>query len=415
MTAITLSQDQQAGYEAFASFIMNPHDTVFVLSGYSGTGKTTLVRTLLERLPKLFKMARLLDPNYPVMDIRLTATTNKAAEAFQHISNSNVDTIHSALGLRVHTDYSTGKTRLIPKSHDVQIENTILFIDEASFMDSDMLRHTFKLTSKCKIVLIGDPAQLLNVGSTSAPAFSAGFPEFRLTQVVRQAAGNPIIDLSTKFRETVDSGEFFSFQPDGHYIQHLDRQAFGKAIEDEFLRPDWRQSDSRVLTWTNKSAIHYNHAIRDSVKGNPNFQDGDYAICNSYISRNRYSIKTDQMVCITKISRNEVELDTPGAYYTVNNSATFFMPDSLELKKQRIKEAKSTGNAQVLQKIDSEWIDLRAAYACTINKAQGSTFRKVFIDLDDLKRCTNGNQLARLMYVGVSRASEQVILTGDLV
>lgn len=61
------------------------------------------------------------------------------------------------------------------------------------------------------------------------------------------------------------------------------------------------------------------------------------------------------------------------------------------------------------------WIDLRAAYACTINKAQGSTYDKVFIDLDDIKKCNSGNQIARMLYVGVSRARLIVYLCGDLI
>ena len=65
--------------------------------------------------------------------------------------------------------------------------------------------------------------------------------------------------------------------------------------------------------------------------------------------------------------------------------------------------------------MDNNWIDLRAAYASTINKAQGSTYKTVFIDLDDIKRCNSGDQIARMMYVGVSRASQRVWLTGDLV
>jgi ATP-dependent exoDNAse (exonuclease V) alpha subunit len=69
----------------------------------------------------------------------------------------------------------------------------------------------------------------------------------------------------------------------------------------------------------------------------------------------------------------------------------------------------------VLHQIDQSWIDLRAAYAQTINKSQGSTYDKVFIDLDNVSRCHVGDQIARMMYVGVSRARSQVIFTGDLV
>ena len=65
--------------------------------------------------------------------------------------------------------------------------------------------------------------------------------------------------------------------------------------------------------------------------------------------------------------------------------------------------------------IERTWIDLRAAYAQTVDKSQGSTYDKVFIDLDDISHCTSGARIARMLYVAVSRARHQVIFTGDLV
>ena len=415
MNALTLSPDQQAGYEAFSSFLLDPSKSVFVLAGYSGTGKSTLVRTLLGEIDNLFKMARLINPTYPAFDVKLTATTNKACEALRFITHREVVTIHSALGLRVQTDYSTNKSTLVVRQGADIVRDTVLFVDEASFVDEPLLRHIFKRTERCKIVFIGDPAQLLNVGCDVPPVFHRGFEGAHLSKVVRQAEGNPIIELSTKFRETVSSGEFFSFQPDGHFIQHLEREDFDQAILAEFGRPDWHYHDSKVLAWTNKCVVAYNRGIREYVQGDPDFQIGDYAVCNHFVGSKGYSIKTDQLVQITDISEPSYEHGLAGKYFTVDNAVVKFMPDSLTEKKALIRQAEAEGNATVLYEINNNWIDLRAAFACTINKSQGSTFRKVFIDLDDIKRCTLGSQIARLMYVGVSRASEQVVFTGDLV
>lgn len=145
-----------------------------------------------------------------------------AAEAFSQITGLPVATIHSALSLRVQTDYSTNKTRLIPAAKDP--EGKLLFIDEASYIDKELLGYIFKLTKNCKIVFMGDPAQLTPVKSSGTPVFDANFTGAQLSQVVRQAEGNPIVDLSTKFRETVKTGEFFSFKPDGEHIQYMDRK-----------------------------------------------------------------------------------------------------------------------------------------------------------------------------------------------
>jgi len=410
---ITLTKDQQNALEAFGRFMTDPSESVFVLSGYSGTGKTTLVKTLLEQMPNFMKTYRLLNPKANEYQIELTATTNKAAENFSQLSGKEVNTIHSYLGLRVNTNYETGVTTLVPRSMEPK-QGILLFIDEASYVDSNLLRLIFKLTKDCKIVFIGDPAQLTPIKSSGTPVFTARFPGAHLSQVVRQAEGNPIVDLSTKFRETVNSGEFFSFTPDGHSIKYLERSDFNKAIESEFTRPDWKYQDSKVLAWTNKCTIGYNHAVRDHVKGNPNFQVGDYAVCNKYVQVGNKNIKTDQLVQITGISPDTSEYDVAGNLFTLDNCISVFMPKSLADKNALIKKARAAEQFSIVERADNQWIDLRAAYACTVNKAQGSTFDRVFIDLDDIKRCNSGDQIARMLYVGVSRARQQVFLTGDI-
>jgi len=97
-----------------------------------------------------------------------------------------------------------------------------------------------------------------------------------------------------------------------------------------------------------------------------------------------------------------------------SNKRAFMAKHQQDVKKL-LKQLKAKGSRGTATEIETEWVDLRAAYSCTINKSQGSTYRKVFIDLDDIKRCRTPNTVARLMYVAVSRASEQVIMTGDLV
>lgn len=414
MTTVTLTSDQQSALDAITRFLVDPIEAVFVLSGYSGTGKTTLIKTLLDLLPNFMKTARLVNPKVATYNISLTATTNKAAEAFSQITGQEVNTIHSFLGLRVHTDYATNTTTLVP-TKKVPPEGCLIFIDEASYIDKQLLSLIFKLTSKCKIIFMGDPAQLTPVKSQGTPVFDANFSGAMLSQVVRQAEGNPIIDLSTKFRETVNSGEFFQFVPDGQTIQYMDRDTFNQEIVAEFTRPNWRYPDSKILAWTNTCVINYNHLVSDSVKGDPNFQVGDYAICNKYVTVGRRALKTDQLVCITGIEPNVPRHGVMGSVMTLDHNISLFFPDSRKDRNDRIKQARACGDLQTVAHIESEWVDLRAAYACTINKAQGSTFDRVFIDLDDVSRCNMGDQIARMLYVGVSRARHNVYLTGDLI
>lgn len=414
MTELVLTSDQAKAKEAFVEFLLNPNERVFVLKGYSGTGKSTLTGHLLETVPNIFKTAKLIDPGFKDYTIELTATTNKAAENLSFISGMTVNTIHSYLGLMVRKDYKTDQSFLSRKKNSPDLYRRLLFIDEASYIDKDLLKYIFQIMKNSKIVFMGDPAQLTPVKTNSTPVFDMAWPGAHLSQVVRQAEGNPIVELSTKFRNTVNTGEFFQFKPDGHHIQHLDRESFNNLIVQEFSRSDWKYRDSKVLGWTNKCVISFNHAISSHVSGTHGFQVGDYAICNSFVSVGRKSLKTDQMVCITGISDPCVEEGVSGRYYTLDGYFQLFGADSLAERNARIKQAKAEDDTRLLAAIDTSWVDLRSAYACTINKSQGSTFDRVFIDLDDVSRCNSGDQIARMLYVGVSRARDHVYLTGDL-
>lgn len=420
MNAVTevpfiLTDDQQSALDKFVAFLLDSEAQVFVLEGYAGTGKSTLIKTLVDRLPGYIKMHQLIDARAPQYQLQLTATTNKAAEAFSHVTGMDVLTIHSFLGLRVHTDYSTGISTLIPKDKEIR-HGYLLFIDEASYVDRGLLDIIFKKTSNCKIIFIGDRAQLTPVKSLTAPVFEAGFNGAMLEKVMRQASDNPIITAATMFRETVKTGEWGAVKIDGNAIIHLPRSDFEDQIIREFTRPDWRYHDSKILAWTNKCVINYNHAINNHLTGDPSFQSGDYAVCNKMVSNGgKDTIKTDQMVYITSIGPDIEELGVPGNFVEIDHRMSFFFPKSLQLKNERIKEAKANAHYSALRTIDMTWIDLRAAFAQTVNKSQGSTYNEVFIDLDDIKRCNSGDQLARMLYVAFSRARNRVWLTGDFV
>lgn len=414
MNSIQLTQAQQEAHDALVQFVTDPEEQVFVLEGYSGTGKSTLVKYFLNTIDNINKTASLVNPEHKEKEIVLTATTNKAAENLEFISGKPVRTIHSYLGLVVKRDWGRNTSKLVWKDQKI-VEDKIIFIDESSYIDSALLRQIFSKTNNCKIIFVGDPAQLLTVGSQKAPVFLAGFPTVALTEVVRQAKGNPIVELSTKFRNTVNTGEFFSFLPDGEHIIRLDREDFDKAILAEFSSPGWNFHQSKVLAWRNACVTSYNQAISHAVKGRPYLSKGDYAICNSFTSRVDHSVKTDQMVHITNVSGPEIRAGVAGRMYTIDGKAKYFGPDCIKERDAALNKAIKEKNTYLAREIDLEWIDLRPAYACTINKAQGSTFDKVFIDLDDISACRNANQIARMLYVAVSRARDKVYLTGDLV
>lgn len=417
---ITLSEDQQAAMDSFVEFLMDPEEQVWVLQGYSGTGKSTLIRILLDRMDSFDQLRQLVDPEWRPLPIHLTATTNKAAENLSQISGMRVSTIHSFLSLRVNKDVMTGRSELVPARNAVLHVNELIFIDEASMIDSNLLTLIFQQTYECKIVFIGDPAQLPPVKSTNTPVFASSFKGAMLSQVMRQQVDgviqiNPITELSTAFRHTVNTGIWpTGFTPDGEFVTWLPRNEFIHEIEKEFTRPDWSYRDSKILAWTNTCVIDYNRYVREKLKGDPALQEGDYAENNSFITVGKNSIKTDQMVQIHQIGCDTEHCDVSGNFMDLDNgSITVFHPHSREAKKAALATAQANDDYR-LASIISNWIDLRAVFAQTINKSQGSTYDKVFIDLDDIKKCTNGNLIARMLYVAISRARKKVYLTGDI-
>ena len=98
----------------------------------------------------------------------------------------------------------------------------------------------------------------------------------------------------------------------------------------------------------------------------------------------------------------------------VINSKQYFLPDKVSNIKKLIKQYTSMGEYTKANAIKNTWVDLRPNFALTIHKSQGSTYDEVFIDLDDMKSIKDLRELAKLLYVAMSRAKYRVILTGDI-
>jgi hypothetical protein len=420
MSEITLTDGQQAALDKFNAFLADPIERTFVIRGYSGTGKSTLIATLLDRLPNYDKMLKLIDPEYRPLQIALTATTHKAAENFSQITGMDVSTIHSFLGLRVDKDPLTGRTQLVAGRNSDPKSGCLIFVDEASMIDSGLLSLIFQQTPDSKIVFIGDPAQLPPVKATNTPVFDAGFTEAALTQVMRQTVNgvpqsNPITELATMFRYAVENPGKWpeGIKPDGQFIIYCTDAEFQAELDKEFTRPDWMYRDSKILAWTNNRVIQYNQYIRQLLKGDPQLQVGDYAENNSFVASGKTTLKTDQTVYISDISGPDEYYYVQGKNITLDGTSVWFMPDDRKDKERALNLARNNRDWAAIRHIES-WVDLRAVFAQTVNKSQGSTYDRVYIDLSDIGQCKNGILMARMLYVAISRARSQVFFRGDI-
>lgn len=410
---LALTLDQQNAYDMFIALVLSPTEQVLVIEGYSGTGKSTLVQHIFDNLPSLIKMIDALNLYHLPTDILLTATTNKAAENLFAISGEPVVTIHSALSMRVHNDFKTKKSSLIRRFDAELIENKIIFIEEGSKLDNYLLNGIFEYTKNCKYVIMGDPAQLLDIKSSNAPAFLANFPTAKLTQVMRNSG--EILRVATQFREMVSTKEMPVIELDNQSLVHLNQDDFLAAAEAEFSRSDWKPNDSRILAYTNNRVDEYNKYLSDKLSGNPELKVGDYAVNNKFITNSKNcSFKTDQVVHITAVSPDYEVYGMTGKWYELDNKASFFMPNVRTHKALALKLAHAGDQQHNYHEILNSWIDLRSLYASTVDKSQGSTYGSVFIDLNDIGRVGNRDRLARMLYVAISRAQHKVVFTGDI-
>lgn len=411
-----LTEGQLKGYDLFAYFFMDPMENVMCLKGWSGTGKSTLVQYILLMIPKLNDMISLVDLDYKPMDICLTATTNPAAEAlFTSIDGlMPTSTIHSKLGIIPLKDYKTGKSTLVIKRGAEKLYNTVLFIDEASYICQNLLSLIFQQCVNCKIIFIGDHGQLTPITSNYMPAFEMNKNEIELTQPVRQVPGTPLSKLIMNLRDTVFTGNWHKFEMDQVMLRHVDQLSFETMAHQAFTDPE-RAGTAKILTYSNNGVDHYNKLMTQFVDGESEPYVGQRMICNEFATLGQSSVKNGEEVFLEGISEGG-DFDVEGYYLNLRGkSGQFFMPKKLSDKKARLTKARAADDYTAMKIIQDEWIDLRPTYACTVNKSQGSTFNTGFIDLNDIcAKARTGNQLARLLYVAVSRFRDRVIFTGDI-
>lgn len=411
-----LTAGQLKGYEMFAQFFMDPMENVMCLKGWSGTGKSTLVQYILMMIPKLNDMIKLLDPEFKPMDICLTATTNPAAEALYTSIDMMMETstIHSKLGIIPLKDYKTGKSTLVIKRGATKLENTVLFVDEASYIDQNLLSLIFQQCENCKIVFIGDHGQLTPITSNYMPAFEMNKNEIELTEPVRQLPGTPLSKLIMNLRDTVFTGNWHKFEMDDVMLRRVDQVTFEAMAHQAFTNPE-KAGTSKILTYSNNGVGHYNNLMMNMVDGESELYEGQRMVANEFANLGASSIKNGEEVLIEHISKGS-DWDVEGYYLNLRGKAgTYFMPKSLSDKRSRLTKARAADDFTAMKIIQDEWVDLRPTFACTVNKAQGSTFNTGFIDLNDIcSKARTGNQLARLLYVGTSRFRDRVIFTGDM-
>lgn len=443
---LTLTPSQEQASKAFLKFLADPSQKFFGITGYAGCGKTTLLNHLIDTLYERVKMLTLVNAtDYKGIDVYLAATTNKAvsvvAEGSKDLEDRYGDlpvvieqpqTIHSLLGLTLRIDYRSGKQVLTQSAHAPNLVTkpgylTIVAIDESSFIDGNLMNHINDFAvGNTKFLFLGDEYQLAPPGEdTSRPiVFDLDIPMARLTEIMRNTG--QITALSQAYRQKVADfrkpwPRLIANQQD---VVYCNGDEFRQQVDYHFGTPE-RAEQARILAWTNERVKEYNHYIRSNLYGYTDshiIRRNERMVLNNMVRNSGYSI--DDTVLITDVSLATQTIPNPltnggttieGMKVHFNHGTReFFSPfDWKEVKKalEPVKKAKAWDKYyEVMQ----GWADLRPAHASTVHKAQGSTYQHVLVDLDDIGRCFKPEDLARLLYVAMSRPRQTLYLYGEL-
>jgi hypothetical protein len=195
---------------------------------------------------------------------------------------------------------------------------------------------------------------------------------------------------------------------------------FEELIKDAYQDKLLSQT-TRILAWTNLTVHRYNTLVRNYLGYPPDFQIGEPVTLGDSVRATNPSefISGDTLFKVTvKRAYDNVWKGVPIYYIVVESEKKyqfqFRVANSIDDIKAALKEAASIKDWTTYFSIKDQIADLRACYASTCHKAQGSTFDTVFIDVNDISKNTKWHEIARLMYVAISRARSKVVLYGQL-
>ncbi len=292
-----ITSDQDRLFSDIADFITGDDHDILVVNGYAGTGKTTALAAVIEALDDLRpRRSETSDGDEGFEEICiLMAPTGRAAKVLSQYAGKPARTVHKCIYRQksVGAD-GMGQFSLAPNksSHKLFIvdEVSLIGIDDAGrqgsamFGTGDLLRDLVEFVragNDCRLIMIGDSAQLPPVGLDASPALSPSYMDgfggvcySSLTEVVRQQKESGILHNATRLRELISEAEYgdVCFTPDriGLRTDGFDdivRITGGEILDtlNKSYYSDYSKDDTVVLCRSNKRANRYNAGIRSQV------------------------------------------------------------------------------------------------------------------------------------------------------
>ena len=421
-------------------------EKLFLLKGYAGTGKTSVVSALVRALNELGQKTVLLAP------------TGRAAKVLSAYSGVSAFTIHK----KIYRQKSMAEFQF--QLADNLHKNTLFIVDEASMIASsgfdttfgsgnlldDLIQYVYN-GDECWLLLLGDTAQLPPVMQPTSPALEMGVlagyglevSEFTLTHVVRQALESGILRNATILREEIsqeNTRQFPRFTISGFSdIVRLN----GADLIDEIQRAysEVGEQDTIVVTRSNKRTNLYNNGIRSRVlMKEEELTNGDLLMVtkNNYFWNKPYKeidfIANGDILEVRRVRRHAemygfrfADLTLRSLDYDWEIDARVWLdilqsdsPAHANELSQKLFSAISEDypeitNRKLLVKtiLESEFynaLQVKFAYAVTCHKAQGGQWKRVFIDQGQISDEQINTDYYRWLYTALTRATERVFL-----
>ncbi|MDY6381360.1 MAG: AAA family ATPase [Synergistales bacterium] len=443
----TPTDDQRDVVSLLESFLFSNHNRLFVLKGYAGTGKTTMMSALIKTLPTFHLYSVLLAP------------TGRAAKVLSMYSNKKAFTIHKRIYFSHHEDSSFSFRLKENRSKD-----TIFIIDESSMIGTDnnmfqrnllddLMQYIFS-GDGCKAIFIGDTAQLPPVGQELSNAldteylnshFNVSTLSFQLTQVVRQALESGILKNASNLRYRLFK-ENFSL-PILKTSELKDVVSISSTDFEEYLRATYKEygeDEVIVIAKSNYQANSLNNLIRYRlleretlleagdrlmvVKNNYFWLEDDSAmgfIANGDIFRinrvisfeDRFGFNFANVAISFDDYENAVELEVKILLNTLNiEKASLDKEKELELYENVFqyyyKQEHNKVNAKRKTLNDEYFNALQVKFASclTCHKSQGGGWDAVFVFQSYLQEDSLNKEYFRWLYTAITRAKKQLYL-----
>lgn len=406
----------------------------YVLKGYAGTGKTYLMTYLARTgfVPNI--TARNYESLVRPDQICFTAPTNKAVKVLRNyldgaqLSQCPTKTIYSLLGLSLQPN---GEVKELSKPEEpVNLSRfKLIVVDEASMVNRFLMDAIIDAFNDWNVpfLFMGDPAQLPPVGETSTPVWKLEDVS-ELTQVMRY--GNTMLDLATSIRKVVDH-PFPAIRIETHPpVYKVGKTVWlGEAVNNLEL---FKSGEAKIIAWRNIVVDSYNQYIRREIFGAPEARaniwlPGDKIVATSMLKDldDEIFMRTDEEATILQVALghhprfngfeiwNLLVLDETGRKVTIRvltPKGQFALNNKLNELSMEAKSGKRYLWRQFWQ-LKEAFNEIRHSYAITSHRSQGSSYRKTFVDLEDIMLNRNRQEAFRSLYVSCTRQREEIYIT----